>query len=144
MNYKASLIISIYDNVEFLKSVLDSLKYQTERNFEIIISEDAEHEYVRDFIFKYDFQHDFQHITQKDEGWQKNKALNNAIRIARSEWLIFIDGDCVLHPRFVEFHVKFASPEFILAGKRVKLSEKLSRLLLNIMVMVASSRLVSH
>lgn len=31
MKYKASLIISIYDNVSFLKVVLDSLMYQTEK-----------------------------------------------------------------------------------------------------------------
>lgn len=42
MKYKASLIISIYDNVSFLKVVLDSLMYQTEKNYEIIISEDAD------------------------------------------------------------------------------------------------------
>ena len=33
MKYKASLIISIYDNVSFLKVVLDSLMYQTEKNY---------------------------------------------------------------------------------------------------------------
>ena len=38
MKYKASLIISIYDNVPFLKAVLDSLMYQTEKNYEFIIS----------------------------------------------------------------------------------------------------------
>ena len=128
--YKASLIISIYDNVNFLKCVLDSLKYQTEQNFEIIISEDAEHKIVRDFVQNYPFHQDFQHLTQPDTGWQKNQALNNAIRAAKADWLIFIDGDCVLHPRFVEFHVELAEPKAILAGKRVKLNTELSDILL--------------
>lgn len=38
---KASLIISVYKNVTFLKAVLGLLKYQTEKVFEIIISEDG-------------------------------------------------------------------------------------------------------
>ncbi len=126
MAYKASLIISIYNNIDFLKCVLDSLRYQTEQDFEIIISEDACHEHVRDFIQKYDFKQDYQHLTQEDNGWQKNKALNKAILAAKSDWLIFIDGDCVLHPRFIEFHVKLAEPNVILAGKRVKLNAELS------------------
>ncbi len=126
MDYKASLIISIYHNIDFLKCVLDSLKYQTEQNFEIIISEDAEHEHVKKFLSEYKFQQDYQHLTQKDIGWQKNKALNRAILAAQSEWLIFIDGDCVLHPRFIEFHVKLADQHVILAGKRVKLNSKLT------------------
>ncbi|MDR0370880.1 MAG: glycosyltransferase, partial [Prevotellaceae bacterium] len=88
--YKASLIISIYDNIDFLRVILDSLKHQTEKNIEIIISEDARHEHVRHFIRQYPFENDHQHITQEDRGWQKNKALNNAIRAAKSDWLIFI------------------------------------------------------
>jgi GT2 family glycosyltransferase len=131
MSHKASLIISIYNNVDFLRAVLDSLKNQTEQDFEIIISEDAQHEHVNEFIKSYPFQHKFQHISQPDLGWRKNKALNNAIRAAKSDWLIFIDGDCVLHPRFVEFHMKLSNPVHILGGKRVKLNAALSNSLLD-------------
>ncbi len=120
------MIISIYDNVEFLKCILDALEYQTEQNFEIIISEDAEHAHVRDFIQNYPFRQPCRHITQKDDGWRKNKALNRAILAAQSDWLVFIDGDCVLHPRFMEFHIKYAEENRILAGKRVKLNPELT------------------
>lgn len=128
--YKASLIISVYNNVDFLRAVLDSLKYQSEQNFEIIISEDAAHVHVEQFISTYPFKQDYQHLSQEDNGWQKNKALNRAILAAKSEWLIFIDGDCVLHPRFVEFHVKLATPNRILSGKRVKLNQELTNSIL--------------
>ena len=47
--YKASVIISIYSNVEALRVVLDSLNRQTERDFEIIISEDADFPHVSEF-----------------------------------------------------------------------------------------------
>jgi len=131
MNYKASVIISVYDNPRFLNLVLDSLKLQTEQNFEIIISEDGENKAMKELVEKYPFENDYQHITQKDTGWQKNKALNNAIRHAKADWLIFIDGDCVLHPRFVEMHLRFAGEKVILAGKRVKLDPKTSVFLEN-------------
>ncbi len=131
MAYKASLIISVYDNIKFLKIVLDSLKLQTEKDFEIIISEDRQSEEMRNFIQNYPFENDLQHLTQEDIGWRKNKALNNAIRHAKSDWLIFIDGDCVLHNRFVEMHVRYADGNYILAGKRVKLDTKTSSYLEN-------------
>lgn len=121
MAYKASVIVSVYDNTEFLTIVLDSLKLQTEKDFEIIISEDGRSEKMRLFIENYSFENDMQHLTQDDIGWRKNRALNNAIRHAKSDWLIFIDGDCVLHNRFVEMHVRYARENDILAGKRVKL-----------------------
>lgn len=130
MKYKASLIISIYDNVPFLKAVLDSLMYQTEKNYEIIISEDAEFSEVAEFVRSYPFRNDYQHLTQPDQGWRKERALNNAVKAAKSDWLIFIDGDCVLHPRFIEWHVKMADENCILGGSRVKLNQKLSLKLL--------------
>ena len=131
MKFKASVIISVYDNTRLLKPVLDSLKIQSEKNFEIIISEDGQSEEMKTFVADYPFVNDFQHLTQEDNGWQKNKALNNAIRHAKSDWLIFIDGDCVLHPRFVEMHVRYACENVILAGKRVKLDPEISLFLEN-------------
>ena len=61
------------------------------------------------------------HLTQPDVGWRKNQALNRAIRSCGGDYLIFIDGDCVLHHKFIENHVRFAEKGKILAGKRVKL-----------------------
>lgn len=127
---KASLIISIYKNINFLKTILESLRYQTEKDFEIIISEDGEHEQVKDFLNQYPFEQTWQHLTQKDEGWRKNHAMNKAIMAAKADWLIFIDGDCVLHHRFVEMHLRYADERSILAGKRVKLDEASSKSIL--------------
>lgn len=130
MLYKASIIVSVYNNVQFLKVVLDSLKPQTEKCFEIIISEDGCSEQMKAFVENYAFEHEFTHLTQEDLGWRKNRALNRAIVASKSDWLIFIDGDCVLHPRFVEMHLRYASDNKILAGKRVKLNNTLSDTLL--------------
>lgn len=127
---KASLIIAIYNNIRFLKAVLDSLQYQTEKDFEIIIAEDGENLSVKEFIKIYPFEQPYQHLTQKDEGWRKNKSLNNAIQASRTDWLIFIDGDCVLHHRFIEMHLRYANEKCVLAGKRVKLDKASSNLIL--------------
>lgn len=126
MSPLCTLIISVYKNTRFLGCVLDSLAFQTEQRFEIIISEDGDSEEMRTFLKGRSFQNPWQHLTQKDDGWRKNRALNNAIRAAHTAHLIFIDGDCVLHPRFIEMHVRFFEPDKILAGKRVMLSERLS------------------
>ena len=123
---KASLIISIYKNTQALKAVLDSLKRQTEQDIEVILSEDGNDAQMAAFIASYDFPWPIQHLTQPDEGWRKEKALNKAIVAAKSDWLIFIDGDCVLHPRFIEYHVRYQQRGIMLAGKRVKLNPELS------------------
>jgi cellulose synthase/poly-beta-1,6-N-acetylglucosamine synthase-like glycosyltransferase len=128
---KASLIVSIYNNIAALKAVLHSIQNQTVNNFEVIISEDAEHPEVKSFIEKFNYKGELIHLTQPDNGWQKNLALNNAIKASNSDYLIFIDGDCVLHPKFIEYHLKLADSKTILGGKRIKLDEMTSQNLLN-------------
>lgn len=123
---KATLIISIYKNTRALEAVLDSLKRQTEQDIEVILSEDGEDAGMAAFINRYDFPWPMQHLTQADEGWRKEKALNRAVVAAKSDWLIFIDGDCVLHPRFIEWHCRYRQRGVMLAGKRVKLNPELS------------------
>ena len=129
-NPKASLIISVYNDICSLNAVLDSVKTQSFKDFEIIISEDAEHGQMRKFVEGYSFENPYQHITQEDLGWRKNRALNRAILAAKSDYLVFIDGDCVLHPCFMEHHLRLAKDNLILGGKRLKLNEKLTSLFL--------------
>jgi len=120
-----SLIISVYKNTLFLKAVLDNLRYQTTLPHEVIISEDGDSREMHDFLVAYgSFPVPIVHLTQADEGWRKNRALNRAIAAASHEYLIFIDGDCVLHTRFVQNHIRLARRHHILAGKRIKLGPK--------------------
>ena len=122
----STLIISVYKNVEFLKVILNALAFQTHLPDEIIISEDGNSLEMADFIAHYETDLPLKHSTQEDHGWQKNKALNSAIKRATFEYLIFIDGDCVLHPKFIENHLKLAHPKEIQAGKRIKLGPSYS------------------
>lgn len=124
---KATLIISVYKNTTFLEAVLLSVEKQTWKDFEVIISEDADSPEMRDFVAKVKLSMPVLHLTQEDLGWRKNLALNRAIQAAKTDWLVFIDGDCVLHPRFMEFHWKLADEKSILAGKRIKLDPQTSQ-----------------
>lgn len=131
MNIKASVIVSVYKNTQALRIVLDSLRYQTEKNFEIIISEDGEDAGMQQFVSNYPFENLYQHLRQEDVGWRKTKALNNAVRNAKADWLIFVDGDCMLHPHFVEMHLKYADKNVILSGRRLKLDAKTTEKIVN-------------
>lgn len=128
----ASLIISVYNNTRALRAVLDSVGMQSVREVEVIVSEDAEHASMREFLESYAANSPLTivHMTQPDQGWRKNRALNRAVAAASSPYIIMIDGDCVLHPRFVEFHMKLSQRGYVVAGKRVKLNEALSDVLL--------------
>jgi len=118
---KVSVIISVYKDVSSLRTVLDGLGFQYYKDYQIIISEDGESDEMRNFLQVYSHENAIVHLTQPDVGWRKNQALNRAIQRSGGDYLIFIDGDCVLHHQFIHSHVRFSGRKKILAGKRVKL-----------------------
>ncbi len=128
---KASLIISTYKNIKALGVILESLRRQTETAFEIIVSEDGHDPEVRQFLDQSPCRNNLrQHLTQEDSGFRKNKALNRAIKHARTDYLIFIDGDCIPHQRFIENHIKAARSGFVCSGRRAELGPIFSKIVL--------------
>jgi glycosyltransferase involved in cell wall biosynthesis len=116
-----SLVISVYKDVESLQTILEALRFQSYKDFEIVVSEDGEFAGMRGLLENYVHPNPIMHLTQPDSGWRKNQALNNAIRKSGGDYLIFIDGDCVPNHRFIENHFRFSAPGTIVAGRRVKL-----------------------
>jgi len=53
--------------------------------------------------------------------------LNKAVMSAKSDYIIFIDGDCIPDDRFVEAHLEAREKGFALSGRRVYLSDKISK-----------------
>lgn len=127
---KPTIIIAVYKNTAALEAIFKSLERQTHTNFDVIVAEDGRSKEMNDFLSGNSHGFPILHLTQEDNGWNKNAILNKAISASKTDWLIIIDGDCVLHERFVEMHLHFAKKGRILAGKRVKLNQELSELLL--------------
>ncbi len=129
MNPVISLIISIYNKIDILKLVLGSLELQTLKNFEVIISDDGSDKSSISEIEKLQTSYSFiiKHIWQPNDGWNKNVVLNKSIVACQSPYIVFIDGDCILDSHFMEEHHLSKTPNTILAGRRVNLSEHISR-----------------
>jgi len=125
---KASVIISIYNNLHFLKLVLAGFENQSDKDFEIILADDGSGKDVIDEIklLLSKFPVKIKHIWQEDAGFRKNKILNKAIGIAETDYLVFIDGDCIPHSKFIVGHLSNRERKYCLAGRRVNLSKKIS------------------
>lgn len=129
---KSTIIVSVYKDTEALALILDSLENQTRLADEIIVSEDGDSVEMSNFIAtqKGRFPR-LIHLTQTDDGWQKNRALNRAIAASSGEYLIFIDGDCIPYPQFIEEHLKLQEDNHVLCGRRSEPGAKFSSLLRN-------------
>lgn len=125
---KLSLIISFYNRFDYLKFVFSGLEIQSFKNFEVIIADDGSNETIvnelKSFVKKFNFP--VKHIWQEDRGFRKNKILNRAILESESDYLVFIDGDCIPHSEFLKEHYINREEKVCLTGRRVNLSKKIT------------------
>jgi glycosyltransferase involved in cell wall biosynthesis len=120
-----SLIITTYNRVDALSLVLNSVENQTVLPKEVIIADDGSTKETQKMI------HDFQavshlnltHSWQKDEGFRAAKSRNKAIAKSKDDYIILIDGDMVLHPKFIEDHISHAESGYFVQGTRVLLTQ---------------------
>jgi glycosyltransferase involved in cell wall biosynthesis len=128
-HFSLSVVISFYNKIDNLRLVLAALERQSFKDFEVIIADDGSGTAVVEEIGRIVVSSplSLQHIWHEDRGFRKTRILNTAIRKSRSEYLVFIDGDCIPHSRFAEEHYRNREPHVLLAGRRAYLSERLSQ-----------------
>lgn len=126
---KSSVIVSVYNRFEWLRLVLDALRMQSVKDFEVVLADDGSNEETLSQIADYISVHrdiKILHYWHPDEGWRKNIALNGAVRLSSGEHLIFLDGDCIPHPKFVEDHQRLVGKGKVITGRRITLPPKVN------------------
>ncbi|WP_040396965.1 glycosyltransferase [Cesiribacter andamanensis] len=124
----ASVIISIYNKFNYLERVLAGFEQQSRTDFEVILADDGSNGETLAAIRQYQQQapYPLRHVWHEDKGFRKTRIMNKAVVAAEASFLIFVDGDCIPHPRFVEEHLAHAREGVVLCGRRANLSDKLT------------------
>ncbi|MFO7871238.1 MAG: glycosyltransferase [Kiritimatiellia bacterium] len=120
---EASLLVAACEQIQFLRRTLLGLVRQSFGDFETIICEDGSDPGVRKLAegFGSRLPGGISHVWQEDEGFRKCRILNEGICRSSSDYLIFLDADCIPHARFVEGHISERERGRFLAGRRVML-----------------------
>ncbi len=131
---KISVIVPTYNRPAALRLCLKSLAGQSMNPSEVLIADDGSTSGTRDAVQEMQRSlHDFfpiKHVWQEDIGFRKPRILNETVRQATGDYLVFIDGDCMAHRHFIRAHVGHSDPAAILGGKRVEIGKKLTEQLL--------------
>jgi glycosyltransferase involved in cell wall biosynthesis len=124
-----SLIIATYNWPQALNLCLQSVAQQTVLPKEVLIADDGSGPETKELIarFQQGFPIPLRHLWQPDNGFQKTMILNKAIAQAKEPYIVQVDGDVLLHPKFVQDHLSMATPGRFLAGGRINLSEENTR-----------------
>jgi glycosyltransferase involved in cell wall biosynthesis len=124
-----SVIVTTYNWPAALNLCLESLFVQNDNNFEIIIADDgsapANQSLTQSFCTKSPVS--IQYVHHDDRGFRAGTIRNKAVAISKGEYLLFIDGDCVLRPDFVTTHRQLAASGCFVPGNRVLLSQAFTR-----------------
>ena len=125
MKINTSLVLSTYNWPEALELVLKSIGNQTFLPREVIVADDGSTEETKNLIdsIKQTFPIPIKHIWHEDNGNRKAVIMNKAIAQAENEYIISIDGDVILHPNFVEDHLRIAEKNVYLYGSRVTITK---------------------
>ncbi len=123
------VVITTYNQPQWLHKTLIGYESQDDVNFQVLIADDGSKHPTKDviqhFISRGKLQ--IQHIWHPDDGFQKCQILNKTISQTTCDYIIFTDGDCIPEPGFIRKHKELATPGYFLSGGYVKLTTPVSQ-----------------
>lgn len=93
MEVKVSIIIPVYNAGEFLDTCLASVTNQTLQEIEIICIDDASTDDSYDILQRYACQDDRIILLHNDVNRGQSNARNRALKIAKGEYIQYVDAD---------------------------------------------------
>jgi glycosyltransferase involved in cell wall biosynthesis len=130
---RLALAITSHERPDALGAVLASVLRQRVRPDEIVIADDgsglATRKVIEDFLGKSPAPARL--VSQPHEGFRVARLRNLAIAAVTSTYIVFIDGDMLLHPEFIADHRRIARPGRYTQGVRVLADEGLTRELIS-------------
>ena len=124
--FSVGVIVSTYNQPQWLEKVLWGLMCQIHPADEIIIADDGSDERTAALVKRYAHRLPLRHVWQENQGFRKTQILNKAVAAAQSDYLIFIDQDLIPRWDFISQHYRHASRGHFVSGGAVMLPESLS------------------
>lgn len=121
---RASLVVTTYNRKDALALVLESAVRQRRRPDELVVADDGSRPDTAELVSAFTARAPFpvRHSWQEDLGFRAAASRNRAFAAASGDYLVMVDGDIVLHPCFLEDHLRAARSGWFVQGSRVLLS----------------------
>ena len=125
---QTDLIITTYNRPEALDLVLAAACAQTVPPAAILVADDGSGPDTAAVVKRHAASSPvpIRHLWQEDRGFRAARSRNMAMAAARSEYLVFIDGDMVPSRDFIADHLMMAKRGIFVQGSRVLVSRELT------------------
>lgn len=129
LGMKVSVICTTYNRPDALAMVLQAFAMQTDLDFELIIADDGSTLETKVLIetMQNRMPYSIQHVWHEDQGFRAAAIRNLAVKAAGGDYLIFIDGDCLPLPHFIQIQKKLAEKNWFVAGNRILLTQTFTK-----------------
>ena len=119
-----SLLISTYNRPDALSLCLKTVLRQSILPAEVVIADDGSTEETANVIKKIqkNFPVPLKHAWHPDEGFRAAAIRNKGIALCTTNYIVQIDGDIIIHPKFIADHLEMQRPGYFIVGSRVMLS----------------------
>lgn len=131
MLVKVALLITTYNRPDALDLVLESAANQSRLPDEVIVCDDGSDSLTTEAVAKWIERVPVSHAWCPNMKFRAALTRNLGILKSKADILIFVDGDCLLPPSFVENHIRLSKPGCIISGGRHLLSEGKTKAVLN-------------
>lgn len=123
---RIALIVNTADQPEYLSRVLHGIETLSVLPGEVLLADDGSGEPTRKVFKEWSAAKSCAtaHVWQKKEGFRRARILNQAIARARSDYLVFLDGDTIPHPQFIKDHLRLARPGAFIQGHRALVKQQ--------------------
>lgn len=129
---RLALVITTYERPDALAAVLASVARQQVAPAEVVIADDgsgaATQEVARKFIAQ--SRAPARIVSQPHEGFRLTRLRNLAIAATDADFIVFVDGDMMLHPQFIDDHARLARRGFYTQGVRAHADADLTQRLI--------------
>jgi glycosyltransferase involved in cell wall biosynthesis len=127
-----SVIVTTYNREDALAAVLRSLASQEDRGFEVLVADDGSGPATAAVVerCKTALGVPLTHVRHEHQGFRAGEIRNRAIRASYGEYVVFLDGDCLVRSDFVGVHRGLAERGWFVTGNRALLSKALTEAVL--------------
>jgi glycosyltransferase involved in cell wall biosynthesis len=124
MDPAVSVVMSVYNGAQYLNEAIDSMLGQTFKNFEFIIIDDGSTDRSNEIIKAYN---DSRIVLIEQDNTGLAIALNNGIRLARTNYIARMDADDIALPQRLESQIAFLheNPDLVLIGTNALVIDKI-------------------
>jgi glycosyltransferase involved in cell wall biosynthesis len=120
---EVSIVISTYERPTELARVLEGFKLQTFRDFEVVVADDGSGPETKAAIDRHRDGIRVIHERHEHDGFRAAAARNMGVRASSGKWIVFVDGDCVPFPDYLENVVRSRDAGHFLTGERYLLEK---------------------